>query len=246
MFCDRFDVDTMEYRAPTNNKSGGKVVQVTTLPGSFEVKDRLRFQMSEDEKTNLQHAVWGLSVPLPQQSCVCFSARMPPTPPPREVTIESPKLLEFLTKLDERNVKVAHAKSEEWFKKQLTVEQIKNMYVPLVKQPYKEDSKPLVRVKVKCAEYATNIFSVKTDATPLVYTKSNHEELTKGAKCLIMCETVGLWFMSRQFGMSLTATDIIVWPNRRPTGIQAFTLTKDAAPNEEMALDMQYEMDMST
>ena len=42
-----------------------------------------------------------------------------------------------------------------------------------------------------------------------------------------MCETVGLWFMSRQFGMSLTATEILVWPNRRSTGIDAFTLGSD-------------------
>ena len=31
--------------------------------------------------------------------------------------------------------------------------------------------------------------------------------------------------MSRQFGMSLTATEILVWPNKRATGIDAFTLT---------------------
>jgi hypothetical protein len=32
--------------------------------------------------------------------------------------------------------------------------------------------------------------------------------------------------MSRQYGMSLTATEILVWPNKRQTGIDAFTLDK--------------------
>lgn len=224
MFCSTINIQTLEYKPPTNNKNGGKVVYVSTVPGSSEWKDRMRFQMSENQNTNRQTAVWGLSVPLQGQDT---SRRT------LELTIESPDLLKFLTDLDEHNINTAHKMSETWFKKSLDIDQIKNMYVSLVKPPSKEGSKPTVRVKVKCQDYPTNVFSVKDDKDGVFhYVKSNHEELTKNSKCMVMCETVGLWFMSRQFGMSLTATDIVVWPNKRPTGINAFTLSGDVLTKE--------------
>ena len=41
--------------------------------------------------------------------------------------------------------------------------------------------------------------------------------------------------MSRQFCMSLTATEILVWPNRRSTGIDAFTLTDSTKLHQQQA-----------
>lgn len=216
MFCTSINIEQLEYKAPTANKSGGKVVNVSTAPGSTDWADRIRFQMSENENTNLQRVVWGLSTPLPGQDSNRRTL---------EVTIESEDLLKFLQKLDEHNKTIAHKMSESWFKKQLDMDQIKNMYVPLVKEPTKEGEKHTVRVKVKCAEYPTNIFAVRSDKEVFEYEKSTHNDLTKNVKCMVMAETVGLWFMSRQFGMSLTATDIVVWPNKRTTGIQAFSFS---------------------
>ena len=221
MFVASIDLSKLEYRSPTSNKNGGKVVHVSTQQGSLEWKDRLRFQMSEDQNTNRQTAIWGLSTPLQQNQDTSRRTL--------EVSIESPCLLKFLQDLDEQNMRVAQEKSEEWFKKSLSSEQIRNMYVTLVKPPSKEGSKHSVRVKVKCTDsYPTNIFAAKaSDTNVFSYNKASHDELTKNVKCMIMCETVGLWFMSRQFGMSLTATDIVVWPNKRTTGIEAFTLSNN-------------------
>ena len=91
----------------------------------------------------------------------------------------------------------------------------------------KEGQKPTVRVKVKSGDYPTNIYVVTdTDENGnITYTQGTPEDLTRKVRCLVMVETVGLWFMSRQFGMSLTATQILVWPNRRSTGIDAFTMS---------------------
>jgi hypothetical protein len=218
MFCDHINIDNLEYKPPASNRSGGKVVNVSTVPGSKEWDHRIRFQMSESQSENIQNAVWGLSTPLPGQD----SARRT-----LELSIESDKLLDFLQKLDERNVNVAVQNSTEWFKKELTEDAIKNMYVYLVKQPMKDGQKPSVRVKVKTGDYPTNIFVVQ-EQTPdnIQYTRGGPEDLTKNCKCLVVVESVGLWFMSRQYGMSLTATEILVWPNKRQTGIDAFTLDK--------------------
>ena len=174
--------------------------------------------MSEDDKTNLQEAVWGLSTPLAGQDA---SRRT------LELSIESPQLGQFLQELDASNLKTAVAQAPDWFRKSVDPGAIANMYVPLHKPPSKPDLKPTVRVKVKCGDYPTNIFLVQDvdEKGNLSYVKGTPDDLTRKVRCLVMVETVGLWFMSRQFGMSLTATDILVWPNRRSTGIDAFTMS---------------------
>ncbi len=140
MFCSNIDIEKLEYKEPQNNRSGGKVVHVSTVPGSMEWKDRIRFQMSENDKTNLQTAVWGLGTPLPGQD----SSRRT-----LELTIESPELEQFLSKLDEHNKKTAVEKSPLWFKKTVDESNVFNMYVPLAKPATKPENKSTVRVKEK-------------------------------------------------------------------------------------------------
>tara|TARA_Y100000748_G_C15470714_1_gene478772 strand:- start:679 stop:1422 length:744 start_codon:yes stop_codon:yes gene_type:complete len=219
MFCTKIDIANLEYKEPQSNRSGGKVVHVSTVSGSSEWKDRIRFQMSEDQSQNLQQAIWGLGTPLPGQD----SSRRT-----LELSVESPVLEEFLKNLDQKNIKTAVEKSPIWFKKTVDESAVTNMYVPLLKAPTKEDSKATVRVKVKCGDYPTNIYVVdEISGGKLSYHKGGPDDLARNVKCMVMVETVGLWFMSRQYGMSLTATEIIVWPNKRATGIDAFTLSND-------------------
>lgn len=216
-FCNKIQINSLEYKEPQANRSGGKVVHVSTVPGSTEWKDRIRFQMSEDQTKNLQTAVWGLGTPLPGQDT---SRRT------LELSVESPDLLKFLEEMDENNVKKALENSPVWFKKNVEESSVRQMYVKMVKEPVKPGAPSTVRVKVKCGDYPTNIYLVQREENgTLTYTRGVPEDLTRNVKCLVMAETVGLWFMSRQFGMSLTATEILVWPNKRATGIDAFTLT---------------------
>tara|TARA_B110000008_G_scaffold273776_1_gene308570 strand:- start:1590 stop:2330 length:741 start_codon:yes stop_codon:yes gene_type:complete len=225
MFCENIKINELEYKDPQSNRNGGKVVHVSTVPGSSEWRDRLRFQMSEDQKTNLQTAVWGLSTPLAGQDT---SRRT------LELTIESEQLHNFLQNMDNHNKSTAQQKSPLWFKKEVDASAIEQMYVSLIKQPSKPDQKATVRVKVKCGEYPTNIYVVDNDSTEenLSYHKGKPEDLARGVKCMVMVETVGLWFMSRQFGMSLTASEIMVWPAKKTTGINAFTLTTNTSLKE--------------
>ena len=58
------------------------------------------------------------------------------------------------------------------------------------------------------------------------YHKGGPDDLQRSVKVMVMAESAGLWFMSRQFGLSLTAADV-VWPNRRVSGIDAFTFGCD-------------------
>lgn len=216
-FCSNIDVGSLVYKAPTSNKNGGKVVNVFTNETSTEWKDRLRFQMCEDEKTNLQHAVWNLNVPVQGQDAQRRSF---------ELSIESPQLEKFLTSLDERNVEVATQSSPDWFKKELDKESIRQMYVNLVRPPAKPDMKSSIKVKVKCGDNPTRVFlATEEQDGEFSYSSGSHDDLLRNSKCMVIVETVGLWFMSRQFGMSLVATDILVWPCKRKTGIESFSMS---------------------
>jgi hypothetical protein len=241
-FVTSIDLDSLEYKQPLSQKHGAKVVYVSTVPNSTDWKDRMRFQMSEDAQTNLQSAVWGLSTPLQGQD---QSRRT------LELTVESPSLFDFLKKLDEKNIESAFKYSETWFKKQLDKTQLEQMYVRVLKERTKEEYKDTVRVKVKCQDYPTNIWLVDDidENGKIKYSPGGPDDLTKGVKLLALVETSGLWFMSRQFGMSLTATDLLVWPNKRPSGINAFNLgpgktlikTNKSESESEMEVEMRFE-----
>lgn len=216
-FCSKIQIDTLEYKEPQNNRNGGKVVNVSTVKGSNEWQDRIKFQMSEDERTNLQNAVWGLSVNLQGQDSTRRTL---------ELTIESSQLETFLNSLDEKNIQKAVENSPIWFKKTVDESSVRQMYVKMVKEPGKVGQRPTVRVKVNCGDYPTKIYLVTGEKDGnLIIENGSPDDLQRNVKCLVMVQTVGLWFMSRQFGMSLSATEIMVWPNKRPTGIDAFTLS---------------------
>ena len=218
MFCTHIDIDQLEYKNVSTNRNGGKQVHVSTVPGSTDWKDRIRFQMCESQRENLQTALWGLSTPMPGQASTADRRTL-------ELTIESPALLEWLNKMDEHNITQATQRCQDWFKKSMDRATIAGMYVPLVRPPNKPDGKSTVRVKVKCAEYPTSVFVVEDEtAEELTYTKGSPDDLTRNTKILAMVESAGLWFMSRQFGMSLTASELMVWPNKRPSGIDSFSL----------------------
>merc|ERR1712137_1096451 len=121
-----------------------------------------------------------------------------------ELTIESAELKNWLLHLDKRNVAEATKRCPEWFKKEIDPKVLEAMYVNIARPPSIADGKWTVKVKVKCRDkYPTNIFIVRENKEVLKYEPGSIDDLQKGAKCLVIAETAGLWFMKSQFGMSL-------------------------------------------
>lgn len=235
MFCNSIDINNLEYRQLIQNKNGGRMVQVSTVPGSGDWNNKIRFQMSEDDKTNLQTTVWPLSSPMQNQDANRRTL---------ELTIESPDLMTFLTSLDEKNIEMATSKSEEWFKKPLSKSDVERNYNYIVKPPNTPGDRATVKVKVTLGDTRpTNIYVVNSADKDgnITYEPGSAKDLTRGIKVLVIVETTGMWFMRSQFGMSLNATEILVWPQQRNKGgIGAFTLstqlrlkTPDEAVDEE-------------
>ena len=129
------DLNKLEYKEPHKNKQGGTIIRISQVPGSIDPKDRLRFQMSEDHRTNLLCAPWGLAAPM---------AGMDTSNRKLDVTIESDALLKFLRELDNKNLMAATY----WFRNSISRAQIEKMHVPIVRPPYKNGLKSTVRVNV--------------------------------------------------------------------------------------------------
>lgn len=180
--------------------------------------DRLRFQMSENQSTNLQRITWGLSAPQnpqlnDQNECEKFNL---------DLTVESDELKTLLHELDRKCEKEAMEHSVEWFGKKLDERDINLKFNPLLKR--KDDGTCTVRVKVagETAKVPTNVWVVSdSSGTQIKYFKGTLEHLTKDALCLVMVEASSIWF-SKLFGISLNVLDIMVWPVDKKEGI--FTL----------------------
>lgn len=222
-------LENLSYGDPVPNKTNGKNVGVTTVPGSTDYKHRIRFQMSKDQNSGLQKAIYGVSNPIPGATDDKRRSL--------DLSIEDEELSGFLKKLDEKNISTACSKSMEWFKKEFDRSMIENMYVPLYKPSSNpEKYKPTVRTKLKISEqYNTEIWVATSNIgeEPLNYKRGTMNDITKGSMCLAIVETGGLWFASRQFGMSLALTQILVYPSQRNEGISAFSLAPGTQIKQE-------------
>jgi len=207
--------------AITNKSTGGKSVYVSTSK-SGGLDNKLTFMLSprsidpnnDADIQGLPSSPYGLSDPMAGST---NTSRLT-----LDVTIETDEAREWLASLDQRNLQAAKDNCQEWFKKTIEDGKINDMYSAIVREPSSEKYKPTVRVKVQTdGDRATRIFMCHPGEGELNYDEGTHKDLRKGCKLLIICETSGLWFQSRGFGMSFTATEIFVWSKGRPRGVDA-------------------------
>ena len=203
--------DHIHYLPVAVNKQGGRRVAVSSKPKSNDYNDRIRFQLSEDNNTNLQTIVWNPIIPEEKQRLDIM------------LTIESQALIAYLDDLDALNQKTSQNLSKEWFNG------AKPQYKHIVTPPDEKQPKHTMKIKVNTGTYPTQIHKVvKEEDGKLFYVNGTYKDLVRNAKCMVMAENAGIWIMNmtRQFGMSLVAKDIIVWPPKTEVkGISGFTLT---------------------
>jgi hypothetical protein len=214
------NLDTLDYKKElkTNQNTGAKTVYMSTVPGSNDPSHKLRFQLGTTDE--LLRAVYGLSIPLPGQDERRRAL---------DLSIDNDELLDFLKKLDEKNINAAVDNSPEWFKKQMDKNTVCNNYTALVKMPNKAEYRPTVKTKVVVdSNNNTNIYVVRSESggagSELTYTEGSINDITKGCKCLAVVEAAGLWFAQKAFGMSLVCTHLLIWPSSQKQGIGAFNL----------------------
>ena len=220
-----FDISALAYgtEVRTNKNTGAKSVDVTTCAGSNADEHKIRFQLGIYDGELLK-APFGVSKPAPQQE---NSTRRD-----LDLSVESDTCLDFLKRLDERNLEAAVEHSMDWFRKPLDKAVLRDRFKPIVREPTKVEYRPTARTKivVDAERNNTQIFRV-TKETPAAggaparideYVPATMADIQKGSKVMAIVETNGLWLGANQFGMSLNITHLIVWPARQTRGIEFF------------------------
>ena len=134
----------------------------------------------------------------------------------------------WLNNVDEAVIKQAVSKSKEWFGKAKTLEVVKELYKPLVIESSDGKYAPTCKVKYmtnKNGEFQSSVFLDKDNmATPT--------DIVKGSKVSVIFQIVGIWFVGKQFGVSLIAKQTKLYPSETLTAY-AFQDEDDDEEEEE-------------
>ena len=192
-----YDISKTVYKDPVKNSRGGLNGYMDT---SSENRSNPRFQL---EKCRTP---FGIS---DRQQDSEFARKN------LELSCDSEKMLAFFKAFDQQNVKEASKNSESWFKKSLSEEALGDTLYRWTAQESKEGKyAPLVRIKIsETGRKPTNIYIVYEDADgKQKYRKGSADEIVKDSFVVPIIEVGGLWFVSKGFGMTLSATDLLVYP----------------------------------
>ena len=181
------------------NKRGGKSVYIYA---SENEKISPRIQLGSDTDTPLRSPFGLNSFDESQTDRKNF-----------DISVSNEELEKSLSKIDEFALKIAHENCEKWFRKSLSENEIQSMYKPLLTISEKGYA-PTVRTKVALkGGIPTRIWKVHTSSDrQLKYVEGCPDDLNRTNRYWVVVAVSGLFFMQRLFGVSLTATDIMVFP----------------------------------
>lgn len=215
-----FKNDDVHFHVPTFTDKGQKNVSLSYDKVSTSYANRIHLQLCKD--TSPLRAKWNLSVPREGDDTKRRNL---------EILLDNDTLLETFKSFDEYIMKYALDHSREWFKKDLNKDQIEARYKAIVKEPKENETLNYFIMKVNCppADRCTPIKRIESDGKTLV--DGSIDDLTKDAEIVPIISISGIWFMSDSFGVSLSASKIIVKPIPKKNFMDHFHL------------DNYYEMD---
>lgn len=232
-FVGDLDLSKIHFQ-PLTSKEGRKQVELFLDASSTQNSNRIKFQMCPDQTQPL-FTRYGLD-----------QVRDDGDPTRRGLTImvRHKRTIASLLAMENAIVAAAVAKSKDWFKKELTEEQVRLRFKSIL-SPHPEDEETfLMKIKVKCkgSKVPTKILRKVSDRQ---VRHSDEEDLAaRGAQVVPLLSTYSLWFMAgdAQFGVSFQAEEIMVTPGDAPSEVSNFTLSEhmevvkteeDTAPEEE-------------
>jgi len=213
-FVTSIDVDSLKY---TYSMGKNNRPRIEVSHGD----QRLRFQTCPDESTDRHIAPYGVNEPREGMGNVNGPRML-------KVTIANPELLEFIQKLDERNIAEAEEQSELWFGKKQDRAMVEANYTPLLEQ--NREGKYLLRTKIKIPtddpdvkSYPTNVWRMyRSTKRPsegmehdvpnkLMYSQGKYTDISAGSQCVLLCEPYMYVVNKRAWGMSLVVNDVLTW-----------------------------------
>ena len=198
LYTDAIDeLSTWHFSEPTTNRKGGKTVFILRNANSLCPP---AIQLTTDNDPRLR------------TSGLCRhddSSRLN-----LDFNIGCRSLELFFESVDEYLPKVAFENCSEWFKKTLTESEIKNMYKPLMTRANNSQNPPTVKTKLTASgANATRVWKVTgCKDGKCTYNEGSIDDITKNNSYWANISVTGMYFLSRQFGCTVSTTDILVFP----------------------------------
>ena len=189
-----FDIDKLTTLALTKNKAGGNQVPIT-----YNGSKMILIQ------TPVMVAPFGVSEYTPDGAPVKYSIDLS-----FKDNESNPKVkcfLERMNDLDKKMVQMAVDHSPEWFGKIMSREVVEELYRPLVK-PSKQPEKyaPTIKLKIRPGRTPDNPMNVKAFTSE--HTDFDMAEFQAGSSIKAIVELAPIWFVNKQFGISMTIAQL--------------------------------------
>jgi len=135
-----------------------------------------------------------------------------------EISLRTNELTDFFAEIDENNIQQGVAHSKEWFKSELTREEVETKYKRLVQQPDgKWDPNVRTKVNINTGRFPLRVLNyVSANSSPDKrdhWKPGNSTDISKGSEAIVIIKISALWFMNSQFGMTVESTDVLLYPN---------------------------------
>lgn len=228
------EIPNWHYQEP--RKSKNNCVTTLFINPREGVATPIRFQVSMPNPLNPVgrcRAPFGISAPFeggggdPKKRNFAF-------------TLESSEMLEFFEAIDANILRKAEENSQSWFRKKMDPDTIRSQYHFCVSGKDDPKYKPLVSTKVIYDEdpAQVKVFIVVgggLDDTRVEYRVGSPTDITPFDEVVPIVEITGMYFMSKQFGVSLRTTHILLFPKPKesvfgfvfPENIQAIAVSEN-------------------
>ena len=135
---------------------------------------------------------------------------------------------EWVTELDNAIIREGVKNSATWFGKKKSFEVVKELYKPISIESKDGKYAPTMKVKYmtnKNGEFQSPVFLNKNDVVTAT-------DIVKGSQVSIIFQVAGIWFVGKQFGVSLIAKQTKLYPSESFTAY-AFDDEEDEEEEEE-------------
>jgi hypothetical protein len=135
-----------------------------------------------------------------------------------ELAVASEGMQRWGAQVDAAMIGWVTANSMNLFKKEMKQPTVEALYRTLLAQPNNPSYSPLLRIKVNDGgKQATQVKVVVDEGDsargrPLRWRKGTLADISPQSEVIPIVEAVGLWFVSKGCGMTLVATDLLVFP----------------------------------
>lgn len=237
-FRKQLDQIKFTYKSKNETKNGKQVVWIsmgnTRLTPEFQTSAFWNHTDEQQPKPTLCRAPFGVDEKFSQGN----SRKSCP------LTVNCPDLESVLADLEVLCIQTAFKNAPSWFatKGNLTEEKLCEMFSPILKRSEKYN--PNVNVKIQTDPdhpFATKVYeATKGRNGQFAVREATWQDIQRGSEVVAIIRLSSLWFMKKEFGLTLDVSSIIVYPLHSTKGIQGFNFGGSDIPS---VVDMDEEVE---